>query len=41
MTVRERIRALLLLEKQEEMPEYFQEKGIRVYVTQKPKKEDY
>ena len=40
MTVKERLLALSLLEKQDKMPNYFQENGIYVYVTQKPRKED-
>ena len=40
MTVKERLLALSLLEKQDKMPKYFQENGIYAYVTQKPRKED-
>lgn len=40
MTVKERILALKLLEKQEKLPKYFQENGIHAYVTRKPQKED-
>lgn len=40
MTVKERILALRLLEKQERMPKYFQENGIRAYVARSPQKED-
>lgn len=35
MTVRERILALKLLEKQESHPEYLRKMGIRVYVVHK------
>ena len=40
MTVKERILALKLLEKQEKMPKYFQENGIHAYVMRRPQKED-
>lgn len=38
MTVRERILALRLLEKQESHPEYLRNMGIRVYVVRKEEK---
>lgn len=40
MTVKERILALKLLERQEKMPKYFQANGIHVYVMQRPQRED-
>lgn len=40
MTVKERILALRLLEKQEKMTQHFRDLGIHAYVAQKSKKED-
>lgn len=40
MTVKERILALRLLEKQEKMTQHFRDLGIHTYVAQEAKKED-
>lgn len=40
MTVKERILALRLLEKQEKMTQQFRDLGIHAYMAQRPKEED-